>query len=93
MPSLDLLLRHNPLLMWLERRGWYSGNTFPGSPFAIERISEREQRQKLAKDGADGKEDILEKVRRAKLERPDHITHKEVMGLTLSTMFAGAETT
>lgn len=93
MPSLDLLLRHNPLLMWLERRGWYSGNTFPGSPFAIQRISEREQQQKLAEHGADGRVDILEKVRRVKRERPEHITDKEVLGLTLSTMFAGAETT
>lgn len=93
MPYLDLLLRHNPFLMWLERQGWYSSNTFPGSPFAIQRISEREQRQKLADDNAIGRADILEKVRRAKLERPDHITDKEVLGLTLSTMFAGAETT
>ena len=93
MPSLDLLLRHNPFFMWLERKGWYNGSPFPGVPFAIQRISEREQRLKLAEDNANGRVDILEKVRRAKLERPDHITDKEVLGLTLSTIIAGAETT
>lgn len=92
MPSLDLFLRHNPILMWLERRGWYSGNTFPGAPFAIQRVSEREH-QKLTEDDADARTDILERVRRVKRERPEHITDKEVLGLTLSTMFAGAETT
>lgn len=92
MPLLDLFLRHNPVLMWLERRGWYSGNTFPGAPLAIQRVSERNY-QKLSEDGADLRADILEKVQRVKYERPEHITDKEVLGLTLSTMFAGAETT
>ena len=93
LPPLDQLLRHNPVLMWLERRGWYSGNTFPGAPFAIQRIMEIEQRQKLAKDGVDGRVDILERVRQTKRERPELITEREVFSITLSTMFAGAETT
>ena len=91
MPSVDIFLRHNPILMWLERRGWHTGNTFPGATFAIQRIQEREQ-QKLAGNDPDRREDLLDKFLRAKSERPEHITKKEVLGLSLSTMLAGAET-
>lgn len=91
MPSLDMLLRHNPVLMWLERRGWYTGNTFPGANFALQRIWEREQ-QKSTGNEADGREDLLDKFRRAQRERPEIITDREVLGLSLTTMFAGAET-
>ena len=77
--------------MWLERRGWYTGNTFPGATFAAQRIQERGQ-QKLTDDGADRREDLLDKFRRAKRESPEHVTDKEVLGLSLSTMLAGAET-
>ena len=74
--------------MWLGRRGWYSSNSFPGTPLAIQRISEVEHRKKG--DGTDGR--ILERVLQTKRERPELITNKEVLSLTLSTMFAGAET-
>lgn len=92
MPWVDLLLRHNPLLMWLERRGWYKGSTFPGATFALERIRDRDQ-QKLTEIGEDRREDLLDKFRRARRERPEHITEQEVLGLSLSTMLAGGETT
>lgn len=75
--------------MWLGRRGWYSGNTFPGTPFAIQRISEHREKR----DGADRRVDILQRVQQTKHERPELITEKEVLSITLSTMFAGAETT
>ena len=91
MPWVDMLLRHNLILMWLERRGWYAGNTFPGATFAIQRIQERGQ-EKLTGNGTDKREDLLDKFRRAKQERPEHITDKAVLGLSLSTMLAGAET-
>ena len=92
MPWVDLLFRHNPLLMWLERRGWYMGNTFPGATFALQRIRDRDQ-QKLTGPGEDRREDLLDKFRQARRERPEHITEQEVLGLSLSTMLAGAETT
>ncbi|KAM0804317.1 cytochrome P450 oxidoreductase [Usnea florida] len=92
MPWVDLLLRHNPLLMWLERRGWYMGNTFPGATFALQRIRNRDQ-QKPTEIGDNRREDLLDKFRQARRERPEHITEQEVLGLSLSTMLAGAETT
>lgn len=92
MPLVDIFLRHNPVLLWLERQGWYAGNTFPGVTFAIERISERQrEREKAAGDSGDRREDLLDKFRRAKSERPEHITDKEVLSLSLTTMLAGAE--
>ena len=91
MPWLDRLLRHNPLLMWLERRGLYSGSTFPGARFAMQRFGQREQQQALGVK-SDGKvEDMLDKFRRAKQDKPEHITNIEVLGLSLSTMIAGSE--
>ena len=91
MPWLDRMLRHNPALMWLERRGLYGGTTFPGATFAMQRFGQREQQQKMDKDNDGRLEDMLDKFRRAKQEKPEHITNIEVLGLSLSTMIAGSE--
>ena len=90
MPWLDLLLRHNPVLMWLERRGLYAGNTFPGARFALQQLREREHRDVNAPDSVEG-QDLLDKFRKAKEEHPEHITDMEVLGLSLSTMIAGSD--
>ena len=91
MPWVSKLLRHNPILLWLERRKWYAGNTFPGALFAVGRIQAREQEEPTG-DNADRREDLLDKFRRANRKFPEHVTSREVVGLSLSTMFAGAET-
>lgn len=95
MPSIDLLFRHNPLLMWLERRGWYQGSTFPGVPIALQRLRER-QRQYDASCGkgeAEEREDLLDQFLKARRKIPSIITEQEVLGLSLSMMIAGSETT
>ncbi|KAL6718680.1 hypothetical protein ACLMJK_002914 [Lecanora helva] len=92
MPWLDRLLRHNPLLMWFERQGLYGGNTFPGANFALDRYGERESKQMLEPVQAE-QEDLLDKFRKAKVERPEHISYMEVLGLSLSTIIAGSEPT
>ena len=92
MPWVDRLFRHNPLLMWLERRGWYTGHTFPGAVFALQRIRDRDQKKSTEID-EDRREDLLDKFRRARREHPEHIAEQEVLGLSLSTMLAGGETT
>lgn len=94
MPTVDVFLRHNPVLMWLERRDWISSNTFPGIPFAIRHMRERQRH--YAKDGEDHaiyQEDLLDKFLKAKRERPEVVTDREVLGLSLSMMIAGSETT
>ena len=92
MPWTNLLLRHNPFLLWLERRGWYSGNTFPGATFSAERMKEREE-QKPTGNEVGEREDLLDKIRRAARERPECVSEKEILGLSLSNMLAGADTT
>ena len=91
MPWIDMLFRHNPFLMWLERQGWYAGNTFPGARFALQRIAEREREEAAMGSKAKEREDLLDKFRKAKKERPEHITIREVLGLSLSTIIAGSE--
>ena len=91
MPWVDSLFRHNPVLMWLERRGWYTGTTFPGARFALERIVERDLQKEPTARYTGQKIDLLDKFRQAKEEHPEHITMKEVLGLSLSTMIAGSD--
>ena len=94
MPVIDKFLRHNPVLLWLERQGVFKGSTFPGVPFALkhmrERISSRARREPFNPQGRD---DLLERFLQAKEKHPNIVSEKEVLGLSLSMMIAGAETT
>ena len=91
MSTLDLCLRHNPLLMWLERKGIYQGVTFPGATFALDRIEERKVQKSEGKLN-DEREDLLDKFLRARKERSDIFSEREVLGSSLSMIIAGAET-
>lgn len=95
MPILDLFLRHNPVLMWLEQRGLYQGSTFPGVPFALRWLRERQKQYdaSLTWDGVESREDLLYQFLKARQEEPHSITEQEVLGLSLSMMIAGGETT
>jgi cytochrome P450 len=91
----DLFLRHNPVLMWLEQRGLYQGSTFPGVPFALRWLRERQKQYDagLTKDGIQSREDLLDQFLKARQENPQVVTEQEVLGLSLSMMIAGGETT
>ena len=94
MPTLDVFLRHDPVLMRLERHEWISSMTFPGATFAMKRIREREKRyENEVEKGAADPEDLLDKFLKVKLERPKFVRELEVLSLNLSMMVAGAETT
>ena len=94
MPSLDRLLRHNPLLMWLARRGILEGSTFPGAKFALGRLQERKVTKSEEKPNEEGpRQDLLDSFLRAKDEKSDVFTDREVLGSSLSMLIAGAETT
>ena len=94
MPSVDMFLRHNPVLMWLERKEWISSSTFPGVPFAVTHMQKRLKRyaDDVEKHTTD-QEDLLDKFLKAKRDRPEVVTEREVLGLSLSMMIAGSETT
>lgn len=92
MPSLDMCLRHNLVLMWLERKGIYHGVTCPGATFALKQINGRKlQNSQESKDKT--REDLLDKFLRVINERPNVVSDQEVLGSSLSMMTAGAETT
>lgn len=95
MPIVDLFLRHNPLLMWLEKQGWYKGSTFPGVPFALRWLRERQQQydEHSCEDEPKSHEDLLDQFLKARQENPEIVTEQEVLGLSLSMMIAGGETT
>ena len=94
MPTVDKFLRHNPVLLWLEKQGVFQSSTFPGVPFAVRHMRERVEYY-ANRDPFENKdrEDLLDKFLKAKAEHPDTVTDKEVLGLSLSMMIAGAETT
>lgn len=94
MPTLDVFLRHNPVMMWLERRELISSRNFPGANFAVKRIRDREKRyENEVEKGAADPEDLLDKFLKAKLEKPEVVGEGEVLGLNLSMVVAGSETT
>lgn len=94
MPVVDKFLRHNPVLLWLEQQGVFQGSTFPGVPFALRHMRERINFYANREPSqTKGRDDLLDKFLKAKEKHPDIVTDKEVLGLSLSMMIAGAETT
>ena len=96
MPVLDKILRHNPILIWLNTWGLFVGRTFPGIPFAAKRIQAKLDRQKIIETQEEDpitQESLLDRFLRAKQEHSEIVTDREVLGLTLSMIFAGSDTT
>ncbi|KAL8782626.1 MAG: hypothetical protein Q9213_005213 [Squamulea squamosa] len=89
--SLDDLVDTFSIDYNIYRVGIYNGVTFPGAAFALKRIEERKS-QKFMGKGDETREDLLDKFLRAGKERPDIISDQEVLGLSLSMIIAGAET-
>ena len=92
MPITDSFLRHNPIALWLEKVGLLKSNTFPGAIFASERLAERKKLYESGKRSTD-RVDFLDKFLLAQKQYPEIVTTQEVMGLSLSTILAGSETT
>lgn len=86
--------------MWLSRLGYYNKVT-PTVPFALKALSERLQTEKEQQFGSmpekseqeKGTVDLLDKFLRAKKEFPDTVDDKAVLGLSLSMVNAGSDTT
>lgn len=93
-PFGDKLLRHNPVLLWLERRGFYQASTFPLGPFVANRMRDRINENSTRKDH-ETKEvnDLLDNFLKAKETHPKIMTEKDVLGMSLTMILAGAETT
>ena len=92
-PILDKFLRHNPVLLWLDRVGIYRGATFPLVPLVAKHTNERLEYYRTKGDNESKREDFLDKLLKAKETHPKAITDREVLSLSLTMILAGAETT
>ena len=95
MPWLDDVLMKNPVLLWFNRNGFFNGHPNPAVPVALKRQNERIKRRGIGKTSKndDGRVDLLDKFLQARDKHPETITDKEVLGLGLSMVFAGSEST
>ncbi len=92
-PFCDKFLRHNPLLLWLERQGYFTGSTSSLGLFVGKRMKERIIQQKTTKNFETKHSDNLpDKFLNARETHPKAVSEKEVMSLSLTMVFAGAET-
>ena len=93
-PVADKFLRHNPLLLWLERKGVFQGSTFPLVPLVAKNMRERVKYYQTKEEPAiKEREDLLDKFLHAKETHPHVVTEREVLSLSLTMILAGAETT
>lgn len=93
--GLDDLLRKNPILLWLNRNGYFNSNPNPVVPWALNRQLIRARSREAGERSAkiDGKEVLLDRFFNAKDANPETITDKELLGLGLSMVLAGSEST
>lgn len=96
MPVVDKIFKQNPISVSLRAWGFFVGKVFPGIPFAIKRIQGKVERQKsISTEVADSatRESLLDGFLRAKQEHPETVTDRELLGMALSMIFAGSDTT
>jgi cytochrome P450 len=90
---LDYLLEKNPVKLFLGRLGIVNPDT-PGVKFAVKHMS---QRRALFNDKTPQDENtpqtLTDKFFAAKDAHPEVVSDKEVLGLSLSMVFAGSEST
>ena len=85
-------------MLWLSKHGWYD-QTSPTIPFALRHLGSRLKAANEEKniDTREGPEDLLTKFLtkflKAKQANPEIINERTVLGLSLSTVSAGGDTT
>ena len=94
-PWLDNVFMKNPALLWLNRKGCFNGHPNPVVPFALKRQTARLSDNKKVKRTTDDNRrvDLLDKFLQARDKHQDTITDKEVLGLGISMVLAGSEST
>ena len=90
---MDKLLRHNPVLLWFQRRGLFRASTFSLGFFVGKRMRDRINYYKTGKDFETKEgEDLLDKFLKAKEKRPEFMSEREVASISMTMILAGAET-
>jgi cytochrome P450 len=93
MPWLDLLWKKNPVLLWLGDRGFISGTTAVAL-FARRRLAERETPEKQEAIINEGRPlDLLARFQNEAKKDPIFMNNIQVLSLTVSSVFAGADST
>src|SRR6266536_5643397 len=87
MPSLDLLFWKNPILLWLGRHG-YAHSPTPTVSFAVKAMKTRQQQVEKPP-----REDLLARFLNAKRDHHDVVGDEDVLGMSLSMVNAGSDTT
>ncbi|KAF4547698.1 Cytochrome P450-like protein 6 [Elsinoe fawcettii] len=90
MPWLDKVFLKNPIRMLLDRLGYLS-TTSPIAAFAIQRMTERNGKQRADHDARS--RDFLSRFLSAHNKDPDFISQERVTALTVANVFAGSDTT
>ena len=96
MPILDKMFRCNPILMWLNTKGYLLEAIFLGVPFAAKHMKGKLDREKsVGKEVGDtvAKEALLTGFIRANQKHPETVTDREIQGLSLHMIFSGSDTT
>ena len=92
-PFGDKFLRHNPVLLWLERQGFYQAGTFPLGSFVAKRMRARINESSTKKDSETQEfKDLLDNFLKARETHPKFMTEREVLNISLTMILAGAET-
>jgi cytochrome P450 len=90
-PWLDKFLMKNPLLLWLDARGYISTSDRIVQ-YALKQQAAHQAKRKNGLD-SEGKQGLLDKFLDIREAHPDEVTDREMMGLGLTMIFAGAEST
>lgn len=95
-PWLDGMLKKNPILLWLGRKGlWNSVTaTVPVAQQQVAELSRRFQKKNNSDDEPQprGRVPLLTKFLQAKVDHPDIVDDRAILGLTLSMVNAGSGT-
>jgi len=89
-PIIDYITRKNPVMLYLNKLGWYTGTVSPTVPFAMRYI---EKRHAILQKGEAPANDLLAKFLMEREENPKVVTDQVVFGMSLSVINAGADTT
>ncbi len=90
-PWLDRLLKKNPVLMWLGRHGLWNSVTAT-VPIALRQMDQKKRDFKGVDVSSKARVDLLTKFLQAKIDNPDIVDDRAVLGLTLSMVNAGSGT-
>ncbi|KAH0848185.1 putative cytochrome P450 [Fonsecaea pedrosoi] len=88
---LDRVLKKNPVLLWLGRMGLWNSVTAT-VPIAQRQLDQKKRDFKGVNENEKTRVDLLTKFLQAKVDNPDIVDDRAVLGLTLSMVNAGSGT-